>query len=139
MKNVQDFNNDIMLKYDVNLDIQLKGSSNKVNVFFERVKMIVYQEIKSNNPSFNEADLDDVVKDELWNAILEQAYYLIYNYDMNIVGGFDPITGATVPIDEIRKRSFSPLAKTILTNAGLLYRGISDYPYVRDYARRGWR
>ena len=63
--------------------------------------------------------------------MLEQGYYLTENYDMNIVSGFDPVSNTVIPIDEIRKRAFSPLAATILRNVGLFYAGIGQPSYNR--------
>lgn len=131
MKTTQEFSNDMMKNYDINLDTQLEGSSNKVDAFYNRVQMIVMLEIKSNNPNFRENKITEKQKEAIWKAILEQAYYMINNYDMNIVSGFDPISNSTVSIEEIRKRAFSPLARKILLTSGLLYRGIGDISYDR--------
>lgn len=133
------FENDMREYYDINLSTKLEGSEKKISAFFNRVEMIVMQEIKTNNPSFQEEHLKEKQREELWKAILEQAYYMLNNYDMFIVSGFDPINNSTISIEEIRKRAFSSLARTILTNAGLRYRGIGSIGFGYQHERRGWR
>lgn len=131
---VVDFANDMREHYGRDLDLELEGNEHKVKAFFRRVKMVVMAEIKMANPMFRENRLNDYQKEHLWDATLEQAYYMLNNYDMNIVTGYDPISNSTVPIEEVRKRAFSPLAKTILRNAGLMYAGVG-YGSIG----RGWR
>lgn len=124
LNNIEKFKNDMREHYGIDLDIQLEGNEHKVEAFYRRVKMVINAEIKMCNPRFKEDRIKDWQVKEIWNAILEQAYYMMNNYDMNIVAGYDPINNTTIPIEEIRKRAFSPLARTILRNAGLMYAGI---------------
>jgi hypothetical protein len=129
------------IKYGVNLSTELKGNSeHKVSAFINRVEMVVYEEIKDRNPSFNESELEQIHLDNIWKAMLEQAYYMMNNYDMNIFSGVDPTNNNVMPISEIRKRAFSPLAKKILSNSGLLYSGLGRRNYYNyQYERSFWR
>lgn len=138
-KTVHDFENDFRNNYDINLQTELSGGDKKVDSFFYKVKLVVEEEIKSNNPTLQFDSLKEKQKEQLWKAVLEQANYMFHNYDMNIVSGYDPISNSVVSVDEIRKRSFSPFAKKILLNAGLLYRGLANHEYGYQARRRGWR
>ena len=135
-----EFEKDMLTQYDVNLQTKLQGGNNKIAAFANRVEMIVDEEIKANCPNYLESELETLQTTAIWNAKLEQAFYLINNYDMNIMSGIDPQTGQIMSIDEIRKRAFSPMAKKILSNAGLLYSGIGAWNGDSyGFSRRGWR
>jgi hypothetical protein len=139
---INQFKNDMLTQYGINLSTLLSGEGEKEKIFINRVEMIVLEEIKSNNPTFR-LDLMGLLElDAIYKAELEQAYYLCQNnnYDMNTAIGYDPINNTVVPINEIRKRAFSPLSKKILTNAGLFYRGLGNnkvdsYAYTRGFWR----
>jgi hypothetical protein len=135
-----EFEKDMLTQYDVTLQTKLSGGNNKIAAFANRVEMIVDEEIKANCPNYLESELETLQTTAIWNAKLEQAFYLINNYDMTIISGVDPQTGQIMPIDEIRKRAFSPMAKKILSNAGLFYSGIGAWNGDSyGYSRRGWR
>lgn len=134
------FENDMLTQYDVNLQTKLAGGNNKIAAFANRVEMIVDEEIKERCPNYLESELETLQTDAIWNAKLEQAFYLINNYDMTIISGVDAQTGQIMSIDEIRKRAFSPMAKKILSNVGLLYSGIGAWNGDSyGFSRRGWR
>lgn len=100
----------------------------EVDAFINRVEMIVEQEIMTRCPRYVviKNDISENQKNAIWNAIIEQAQYMIAIGDVNLMSGYDPVTNQITPINELRKRRFSPLAKVILTNSGLFYRGITN-------------
>lgn len=104
----------------------LRGDGDRAKIFINRVELIVYQQIKHACPGYVESELEPPQITAIWDAMLEQAYYMIENYDMFIMGGIDPVNNAVLPIDEIRKRAFSKLALDILTDAGLQYHGMQS-------------
>lgn len=124
-KKVQQFANDFYQQYGIQLESAITGSQpNKVIAFANRIERIVYEEIKEKCPTFRHGRLSAIQLGAIWRACLEQAYYTLNNYDMNIFAGVDPVSSAVIPIDEIRKRSFSPLARKMLVNVGLFYAGV---------------
>lgn len=125
----QDFSNDMRTKYDIILDIALKGTDNKVSAFFNRVEMVIMLEIQTQNPMFREDRITPKQKEAIWKAMLEQGAYIIYTGDTNLMSGYDPISNSAIPIEQLRERAFSPLARKILLTSGLLYRGIGNRSY----------
>lgn len=124
-KKIIEFTNDFRLRFGIELDNAVSGDhANKVAAWINRVEEIIYEEIREKCPSFRHTRLGPGQLGAIWRAMLEQGYYLLNNYDMNIFGGIDPVTGGVIPLREIRERAFSPLAFRILKNAGLFYAGI---------------
>lgn len=122
---IQKFANDFYQQFGLNLEQQIPGNQpNKLIAFANRIERIVYEEIKEKCPTFRHTRLSAMQRDAIWRVCLEQAYYQLTNYDMNVFVGIDPVSGSTIPLDEIRGRAFSPLARKMLVNAGLFYAGI---------------
>lgn len=137
---IKEFENDLLVNYGVNLGTVLPGEQGKVTVFANRVEMIVHEEIKNRCPSIRFSELEASHTATIYKAILEQAYYMVNNYDMTVVSGFDPVNNSVLPIQEIQRRAFSPLARQILKNAGLLYPGLSKVAQDQAaYERSFWR
>ncbi|MFA6333911.1 MAG: hypothetical protein WCX22_13235 [Methanoregula sp.] len=137
---IKEFENDMLITYGVNLSATLPGEQGKVTVFANRVEMIVHEEIKNRCPSIRFSELETSQTAIIYKAILEQAYYMVNNYDMTVVSGFDPVNNSVVPIQEIQKRTFSPLARQILKNGGLLYSGMGKMGQdTAAYERSFWR
>jgi len=135
-KKVQQFANDFYQQYGIQLENAITGSQpNKVIAFANRIERIVYEEIKEKCPTFRHDRLSAIQLDAIWRACLEQAYYTLNNYDMNIFSGIDPVSGGVIPTKEIEARTISRLARKILKNAGLYYAGIiprskDDIPFT---------
>lgn len=124
-KKLQEFTNDFRLNYGLDLNLAVKGNNEfKVLAFVNRIENIIYEEIKEKCPSFRHTRLGGAHKSAIYRAMLEQAFYTINNYDMNIFSGIDPVSGGVIPTKEIEARAISRLAKKILKNAGLFYAGI---------------
>ncbi len=126
---IETFQQNFMEKTGIDLSTcsQLRGDGNRAKIFANRVEQIVYQQIKHACPGYSvETELAPPQVTAIWDAILEQAYYMIDNYDMFIMSGIDPVNNTVMPIDEIIKRCFSKLALNILTDAGLQYRGMQS-------------
>lgn len=98
----------------------------KVEPFINRVETIVNQKIKEYNPKIFDVSgsIQLYQNADYKQALLEQALYLINTGDASLMTGFDPVTNVLVPLDELRKRQFSPLAFMILENSGLLNRAM---------------
>lgn len=119
------FKDDYFDKTGISFD-KIFASDNEANAFIKRVYSIVIQYITSNQPLFK---MDEVTsefqKSAIWAAMLEQALYMKTVGDFYLMSGYDPVTGQLTPKAELEKRAFSDLARGILANAGLLYRGIT--------------
>ena len=77
------------------------------------IEMMIEEEIKTRNPNYKrwkERGLTEVQEDAIYRAILEQAAYVFVVGDMNFISGYDPVSGVMTPLNEIRKRQFSPMA-----------------------------
>lgn len=136
---IEQFKQDYRIKTGFELDV-IKGSDEKAKAFINRVYMIVLQKVRSYQPEFdiNDSETTEHQKAIIWAAMLEQAEYMIVVGDFYLMSGYDPVTGQLTPKAELEKRAFSDLARTILGNAGLLYRGIrkrsaSSYLEERSY------
>jgi len=115
--------------------------TNKVASFVNRCEMLVEEEIKARNPNYaiwKARGLSEPQLDAIYRATIEQAIYMFSVGDFNLMSGYDPITGVMTPLEELRKRAFSPMAKKVLTNAGLFYAGIGYSTNVGP-DRTGWR
>lgn len=122
------FEADMLSKKGLNIETRIEDdddASNKVERFIDRVVLIVESEVKKYNQRFDYISSNIPQKKAFYEACLEQALYLYQLGDHNLISGYDSINNSVISVDEIRKRAFSPLAKQILLNNGLLYRGIS--------------
>lgn len=132
---IKNFTNKFLKRNGVELSVKVPGGdedSGKVERFINRVEAVVEAEIWRHNPHFIPKQLDEFQKEQLLKAQLEQALYILATSDINLISGYDPINGTFVPVDELRKRAFSPLARQYLMRAGLLYRGIGNVR-TREY------
>lgn len=126
---IKNFTNEFLKRTGVELSVKVPGGnddSNKVERFIRRVVSVVEAEIWRYNAHFRPDKLDDFQKEMLLKAQIEQGLYLLSTGDLNLISGYDPINATFVPVDELRKRAFSPLARQYLMRAGLLYRGIGN-------------
>lgn len=108
--------------------------------FMERISTIIVEEIKSRSATarrlIDGEKLSATQIVAITNAILEQAFYVVYAGDYSLITGFNPDQNSTVNIQELRARQFSPLALKILKNAGLFYAGLDGKPMSPLY--EGW-
>jgi len=139
VEQIESFKQDYRTKTGLELDV-IKGSDEKAVAFINRVYMIVMNKVRSYQPEFDikDTDVTEHQKSIIWSAMLEQAEYMNTVGDFYMMSGYDPVTGQLTPKAELEKRAFSELARTILGNGGLLYRGIrkgshSSYLEERSY------
>ncbi len=121
---------------------QTLGSSNAVTVFKNRTTTMITEYIKEQYPNYDITLLTDLQTTAITNAIIEQGFYMISTgVDLTTYLGIDSVTGNITPLDEIKKRTISPLAKKILKNAGLMYKGYGNSSAMTTYdeVRRFWR
>ncbi len=141
-KDFLEFENDLLKNKGMNLQTRIDDDDDapgKVERFIDRVVMLVENEVKRHNKRFDFNAAPEPQQQAFYEACLEQAMYLYLLGDMSLINGFDPISNTIIDIEEVRKRAFSPTAKQLLLNAGLLYRGLSnnyDGGPVPGYGRR---
>lgn len=141
------FVKDFLFLTGISLEKRLRSGDNesgKLEAFVNRVEMIIEEEIKTRNPNYtrqlNHGLITELQKEAIYKAMLEQATYIFSVGDMTMISGYDPVTGIMTPLNEIRKRTLSPMAKKILTNAGLFYSGIGQRTQGGYQEQRsGWR
>jgi len=125
------FTNDFTNKYGIMLQEGIKGNNpNKVKVFVNRIITMIFEEIKARNPTFSLERITKTQNEAIYNAVLEQSYYVLINYDMYVFLGLEPTTGGIISQKEIDQRAISPLAKKMLSNAGLFYAGFSRGRFI---------
>jgi hypothetical protein len=135
MTSVNDFKNDMLNKYGVDLEQELRGV--KIEAFYTRTRDILELEINSYNPRYSLYN-KDTYEPFIYKAILEQAYYTINNTDFSVITGINFQTGTIMPLEEIQKRVISPIAHNILKNAGLFFGGLSSGGYAPYRDKRGY-
>lgn len=101
------------------------GDSIDVKSFYRRIKMLIHTYIKMISPTFDENNLSDYQQEQIWNAMLEQAYYTINVGDFSIFSGVDFTNNTIMDSMAIRKKIYSPISIDILRSSGLLYTGFS--------------
>lgn len=129
----EQFQNDFMNKYGINLQTALTnyhflgGDNNQKHLLFsERAEQMVLLKISEYNPRFKLEKASEFQLEKIWEASLEQAFFMLMTGDTTLISGFDPVSGNLVSYDEIRKRQFSDVAYRILLHAGLLYAGLDS-------------
>ena len=129
----EQFQNDFMNRYGINLqtclaDYHFLGGYNtqKHILFAERAKQLVLLKIGEYNPKFKLEKASEFQLQKIWDASLEQAFFMFMTGDSTLISGFDPVSGSLVPYEEIRKRQFSDIAYKQLLHAGLLYTGLGS-------------
>lgn len=133
LKNNDQFQNDFMNKYGINLQTVLTNyhflgdyNTQKHILFAERAKQLVLLKIGEYNPRFKLEKASEYQLEKIWEASLEQAFFILMTGDTTLISGFDPVSGSLVPYEEIRKRQFSDVAYKILLHSGLLYAGLDS-------------
>lgn len=133
---ITDYNN----KYDTNIENQLALLPRPMtsNAFVTRVSNYVDMFVKSHCPNFIEDCATTEQSEAIYNAKLEQAFYILWNEDLTIVNGIDFAKGTAVSQEVLQRAEMSRVAKMYLENAGLMYRGINGTGgvwYGMDYWR----
>ena len=133
---ITDYNN----KYDTNIENQLALLPRPMtsNAFVTRVSNYVDMFVKSHCPMFIEDYATTEQSEAIYNAKLEQAFYILWNEDLTIVNGIDFAKGTAVSQEVLQRAEMSRVAKMYLENAGLMYRGINGTGgvwYGMDYWR----
>lgn len=130
---INQFINDFRDKYGINLDTELQNyhflggyGNNRPIAFANRAEQMVLLKIGEYNPRFKLEKASEFQLEKIWEASLEQAFFMLMTGDTTLISGFDPVSGNLVPYDEIRKRQFSDVAYRILLHAGLLYAGLDS-------------
>lgn len=115
--------------YDEELAIALEntpnGDSLKSKAFVNRVERLIYTLIGSISPTFDKDNLSEYQQEQIWNAMLEQAYYTINVGDFSIFSGVDFTNNTFIDDKALQRRIYSPIATDILKSSGLLYTGLS--------------
>ena len=143
--NYQKFVDDFIQKTGIDLKQRLNNGEYdtiQLNSFIDECGELVLYYIKANNPMYNEDHLEDLQVDAIWDAMLDQAHYLVknQNYDLTMSMGINPTTGQMLDIREMEKRYLAPRSRMKLMNAGLLYRGITSGRYSKYLEERMyWR
>ena len=130
---INQFINDFRDKYGINLETELQNyhflgsyGDNKHIAFASRAEQMVLLKIGEYNPRFKLEKASEYQLEKIWEASLEQAFFILMTGDTTLISGFDPVSGNLVPYEEIRKRQFSDVAYKILLHAGLLYAGLDS-------------
>lgn len=100
------------------------GESLNEKAFINRIERLIYTLIKKTSPTFDENDLSEYQEEQIWNAMLEQAYYTINVGDFSIFSGVDFSNNSLMDNQALQKRIYSSIAIDILKSSGMLYVGI---------------
>ena len=129
MDKLEKFETDYQSIYGEELSIALantpNGDSLQTKPFYHRIKTLIYTYIKMISPTFDENNLSEYQEEQIWNAMLEQAYYTINVGDFSIFSGVDFTNNSIMDNLAIRKRIYAPIAIDILRASGLLYTGFN--------------
>lgn len=130
---INQFINDFRDKYGINLDTELQNyhflggyGNNRPIAFANRAEQLVLLKIGECNPRFRIDKASEFQLQKIYEAALEQGYYMLMTGDTTLISGFDPVSGNLVSYEEIRKRQFSDVAYKILLQSGLLYAGLDS-------------
>lgn len=115
--------------YDEELAVALEntpnGESLTVKAFINRVERLIMTLINSVSPTFDKDNLSEYQQEQIWNALLEQAYYTINVGDFSIFSGVDFTNNTFIDDKALQRRIYSSIAVDILKSSGLLYTGLS--------------
>ena len=139
---VKKFIKDFYDKNEIDLEIEVPKIFPKLTAktFVNRVNDIVDLEIKSRNPTYrDDAELSDYQNEQIYNAKIEQALYMLNVDDYTLITGYNPITNSIVSTKEISDRAFSPLARKILLASGMFYCGFRSKSNTYADISRFWR
>lgn len=132
---ITDYNN----KYDDNLNnkLALLPRSMSANAFVTRVSEFMDMYVKRHCPMFVEDLGTEEQRQAIYNAKLEQAFYILWNEDLSLVNGIDFAKGTAIPQEVLENAKVSKTAKMYLEDCGLMYRGLNNSPngvwYGSDY------
>jgi hypothetical protein len=119
-------NEEFKLATGIDLDNTLKDDADptgKVDRFIDKCCSLVDEFIRSYNKHYKPEELSTFKTDKLKKAEMEQAEYILANSDLTKIGPYDEINNLQIPEIDF-DRFISPVTRRILTNAGLLYRGL---------------
>lgn len=126
---IEQFQTEYMELYDEELAVALEntpnGESLTVKAFINRVERLIMTLINSVSPTFDKDNLSEYQQEQIWNALLEQAYYTINVGDFSIFSGVDFTTNTFIDDKALQRRIYSSIAVDILKSSGLLYTGLS--------------
>lgn len=126
---IKQFQTEYMELYDEELAVALEntpnGESLTVKAFINRVERLIMTLINSVSPTFDKDNLSEYQQEQIWNALLEQAYYTINVGDFSIFSGVDFTTNTFIDDKALQRRIYSSIAVDILKSSGLLYTGLS--------------
>lgn len=100
------------------------GDSLKEVAFINRIERLIYTLIKKTSPTFDPTNLSEYQEENIWNAMLEQAYYTINVGDFTIFSGVDFSNNSMMDNKALKEKIYSSFAIDILKSSGLLYVGI---------------
>lgn len=100
------------------------GESLKEVAFINRIERLIYTLIKKTSPTFDPTNLSEYQEENIWNAMLEQAYYTINVGDFTIFSGVDFSNNSMMDNKALKEKIYSSFAIDILKSSGLLYVGI---------------
>lgn len=126
---IKQFQTEYMELYDEELAVALEntpnGESLTVKAFINRVERLIMTLINSVSPTFDKDNLSEYQQEQIWNALLEQAYYTINVGDFSIFSGVDFTNNTFIDDKALQRRIYSSIAVDILKSSGLLYTGLS--------------
>lgn len=127
---IEQFRNDYFKRTGRAFAVDYGDAPEKEVAFINRVEMMIDMAIAKKSPKYvmlkSQNAIPEFQKDVIWNAILEQAQYVMLIGDLTFMSGIDPVTGSVIPWDEILKRYMSPLVLSMLESYGLFYSGIGN-------------
>lgn len=99
---------------------------------------VLQTEIKRRNKYFNKLKLSEnkYQQSEYNRALIYQLHYVLTEGDFSNMSGYDMPTNTFTPQKELSNRTLSPMAKNILTNAGLMCRVVGGSDGYWERRRR---
>lgn len=114
--------------YGEELGVALDNTPNSDSInevaFINRIERLIHTLIKKMSPTFDETNLSEYQEEQIWNAMLEQAFYVINVGDFTLFSGVDFTNNSAMDYNELQKRVYSPITLDILKSSGLLYTGL---------------
>ena len=99
---------------------------------------VLQAEIKRRNKYFNKSKLfeNEYLLKEYDKALIYQLHYVLTEGDFSNMSGYDMPTNTFTPQKELASRTLAPMARTILTNAGLMCRAVGGSDGYWERRRR---
>lgn len=127
---IEQFRNDYFKKTGRPFAVDFGSTPEQEVAFINRAEWLIDSVISSHSPNYvmqkSKNAIPEYQKNVIWEAILEQVVYMMLVGDATLMSGIDPVTGAVIPIEEIKKRYISPIVLDNLKNSGLFYSGIGN-------------